>query len=182
MIKCDLPWGRRSSRVRRKFRAWQRSCRLSWGIPWRWWRSSTWERRHSRGPRWFLWQRRAWWTLCDRARDREARTESPTFQLWRFPSWIKPAVTFCLVNKKFLSESEGSLTFGPMRFKYCPYIGEMKNTTSSKMPNTRPYSVAFAPFFSASCGKNGAYGWLILISGVIKVAIRRLKIHYCKAS
>lgn len=31
----------------------------------------------------------------------------------------------------------------------CPYIGLIKKTTSSKMPNTSPYSVALAPFRSA---------------------------------
>lgn len=40
-------------------------------------------------------------------------------------------------------------TFGPIRFKYLPYTGLIINTTSSKTPNTNPYSVAVAPFFSA---------------------------------
>lgn len=40
-------------------------------------------------------------------------------------------------------------TFGPILLRYCPYNGDIKNTTSSNMPNTKPYSVALAPFFSA---------------------------------
>lgn len=46
-------------------------------------------------------------------------------------------------------------TFGPIRLRYCPYIGDIINTTNSKTPNTNPYSVAVAPFFSA-CGKISA--------------------------
>lgn len=38
---------------------------------------------------------------------------------------------------------------GPIWFKYCPYRGDIKNTINSKIPNTKPYSVAVAPFFSA---------------------------------
>lgn len=40
-------------------------------------------------------------------------------------------------------------TFGPILFRYWPYSGETKNTTNSNTPNTRPYSVAVHPFFSA---------------------------------
>ena len=38
----------------------------------------------------------------------------------------------------------------PTLERFLPKMGETMNTVSSKMPKTRPYSVAVAPFFSAS--------------------------------
>lgn len=45
-----------------------------------------------------------------------------------------------------------SVVFMPKRFKLAPIIGLTKNTVSSKIPKTRPYSDGTHPFFSASWG------------------------------
>jgi hypothetical protein len=55
-----------------------------------------------------------------------------------------------LVSNRFSFKNSLIFTFGPILLRYCPYIGEIMKTTSSKTPKTKPYSVAFAPFFSAS--------------------------------
>ena len=47
-----------------------------------------------------------------------------------------------LKKKKFLFTIKFALTC-------CPYTGLIRNTTNSKIPNTKPYSVAEAPFISA---------------------------------
>ena len=43
----------------------------------------------------------------------------------------------------------------PNRLRFFPSNGLTKNTVSSNMPNTKPYSVGVAPFFSASINMKG---------------------------